>query len=214
MRYVDKVLYVVFSTTPLKIGSMIRAVTGEKYNHVAISFTPDLKRLYSYGRYYKKAPFYGGFVRENAARYQNNGKIADVFVCAVPISKKECFKLKNKLKYMAENHEKYRYNILSAATAPLSKRIMISNCYTCIEFVVSVLSEIIPEISSDKFYSIEDLRCILKAYEFYRGPYPNLTANSFDEVYEKQMKILKALKLSVNTQLWLIKEYLKTKKLP
>lgn len=214
MGQMDKLLYVVFSTTPLKIGAMVRAVTGEKYNHVAISFSPELKKLYAYGRYYKKAPFYGGFVRESAERYHHNGKIADVFVCAIPISKNQCFKLKSRLKHMAENHEKYRYNILSAATAPLSKRVEIANCYTCIEFVVSVLSEIMPEISSRKFYSIEDLRRILKKYEFYRGPYPDLTENSFDEIYEKQMKILKILTLSVGTQLWLIKEYLKTKKLP
>ena len=70
----EKKLYVVFSATPLKVGSMIRTVTGEKYNHVSISFSPRLKTLYSYARYYKKAPLYGGFVKENAERYQNKGK--------------------------------------------------------------------------------------------------------------------------------------------
>jgi len=208
----DKMLYVVFSATPLKVGSMIRVVTREKYNHVAISFSDNLSKLYSFSRYYKKAPLYAGFVREKAERYHNNGKIADVFVCAIPISKDNCIKLKNKLRYMAENHKRFRYNILSAALAPLSKRVMISNCYTCIEFVVLMLSEILPEISSKKFYSIEGLRCILKDYAIYKGPYPNISIRSIDINYERPMKMSKVFTLSAANQLWLIKEYLKAKK--
>ncbi len=207
----EKMLYVVFSATPLKIGSMIRTVTGEKYNHVSISFSPSLKTLYSYARYYKKAPLYGGFVKENAERYQNKGKTADVFVCAIPITCKQCQILKKQLVSMAENHEQYRYNILSAALAPMSKRVIVPGCFTCIEFVTSMLSQILPSVSAEKFYSIEDLRRILLKYAVYSGPFPNIDGRSFDEVYEKPMGFIKAVALSANLELWFIGAFLRRK---
>lgn len=204
----QKKLYVVFSATPLKIGSMIRTVTREKYNHVAISFDPCLRNLYSYARYYKKTPFYGGFVKEKASRYMHQNKIAEIYVCAIPITYKQCRLIKEKLYYMIENYRRYRYNMFSAAAAPFSKRVFVPGCFTCVEFVISILSEIMPEISANRFYSIEDLRQILIDYGMYKGPFPNILNHFVDENYEKQIGIIKNIKLSAESEIGLLETFL------
>ena len=57
-------LYVVFSATPYRMGKLIRFVTREPYNHVAISTEASLTRMYSFARRFYRTPFYGGFVTE------------------------------------------------------------------------------------------------------------------------------------------------------
>ena len=199
-----KMIYVVFSATPLKMGSMIRTVTREKYNHVAISFDPCLKNLYSYARYYKSTPFYGGFVKEKSSRYIHRNKIAEIYVCAVPITEGQCKLVKKRLFEMIKNHRQHRYNILSAAVAPFSKRVFVPGCFTCIEFVTHILSQIMPEISPYRFYSIEDLRRLLVDYGVYKGPFPNINNHIIDENYERRIGIVKNLKLSATSEIGLI----------
>ena len=61
----DKYLYVVFSTTPFKIGKFIRFITGYNYNHVSVSLNKDLKKMYSVGRLNPYNTIIGGFVHES-----------------------------------------------------------------------------------------------------------------------------------------------------
>ena len=203
----DKMIYVVFSATPLKVGSMIRTVTREKYNHVAISFDPKLKTLYSYARYYKKAPLYGGLVKEKAARYKNNGKTADICVCAIPLSQELCRAVNKHLSDMCRFQKDCRYNLLSASLALFSRRVFVPHCYTCIEFVTHILSMVCPEVYAGGFYSIESLRQLLIENEIYSGPFPDIE-NEIDEVYEKDVNFFDICQMSYNGQKELIKAYL------
>ena len=199
----NRFLYVVFSATPLKIGSMIRSVTREKYNHVSISFDPDLRTLYSFARYYKNAPLYGGLVRETPARYKNNGKIADIFVCALPITESECNQIKAKIKMLATS-QSCHYNMFSAATSVISHRVFIKNCYTCVEFVARILSDIVPQISKNEFYGIEDVRQILKDYEIYSGKFPDIEKEA-DLNYERKISLPDLFYYTVKGEVELIK---------
>lgn len=207
----NKMIYVVFSATPLKMGSVIRAVTREKYNHVSISFDPQLKTLYSYARYYKKAPFYGGLVRETSARYKNNGNIADILVCAIPISPEQCRCVKKRLRQMLERSRQCRYNILSASLALFSRRVLVPNCYTCIEFVTHIISMVCPQVYASGFYSLDKLRQLLSEYEIYSGPFPNI-GDEVDENYERDVDFFDICRLSFNGEKELIKAYLKRNK--
>ncbi len=202
-RVKNRLLYVVFSATPLKMGSMIRSVTREKYNHVSISFDPELKTLYSFARHYKNAPLYGGFVRETPARYKNNGKIADIFVCALPITENEFLETKEQIKMLAKS-KSCHYNMFSAATSIISHRVFIKNCYTCAEFAVNILSGIVPEISENGFYGIEDLRQILKDYEIYSGKFPDVV-NESDPDYEREITLPDLFYYTVKGEVELIK---------
>ena len=199
----NKFLYVVFSATPLKMGSMIRTVTKEKYNHVSISFDPNLKTLYSFARHYKNAPLYGGLVRETPARYKNNGKTADILVCALPICETECREIKKEIKSLMESGACH-YNMFSAATSVLSRRVFIKNCYTCVEFVAHILSLVCPEIRKDGFYSVEDIRKILKDYEIYSGKFPDIE-NESDPDYERKITLPDLFYYTVKGEVELVK---------
>lgn len=200
----NKNLYVVFSATPLKMGSMIRSVTGEKYNHISLSFDPELKTMYSFARHYKKAALYGGLVRETPARYRHNGKTADVFVCALPITEREESVIKNRVREMLSAPQSCHYNMFSAATSVFSHRVFIKNCYTCVEFIVHILSRIVPEICETEFYSVEDVRQILKGYEIYSGKFPNIQ-NESDPDYEREISLPDLFYYTVKGEVELIK---------
>ena len=61
-------VYVVFARTDLKVGRMIRIMTRNRYNHVAISLD-GMKTLCSFSRLYINHPLVGGFVEESPNRY-------------------------------------------------------------------------------------------------------------------------------------------------
>lgn len=204
-------LYVVFSATPLKIGSMIRVITRGEYNHVALSFEKDLSRLYSYARYHKSTPFYGGFVEESAARYKHKNRVAKIYVCAIPLTCAVHSKIKKHIDSMQASPERHKYNMFSAAVTPISKRIRIDGCYTCIEFVTSVLSMIFSDISDGEFYTIEALRKRLSKYHIYGGPFPS-HQDVKDEIYEKKIPLHRAAYLSARLQARLLSDYIKTNK--
>lgn len=203
----NRMIYVVFSATPLKVGSIIRVFTGEKYNHVSISFDPKLKTMYSYARYYKKAPLYAGLVKETPARYRNDGRTADICVCAIPMSKEQCRAVKRRLHQMCCRSQECRYNLLSASLALFSRRVFVPHCYTCIEFVTHILSMVCPEVYAGGFYSIEALRQLLIKNEIYSGPFPDI-GDETDEVYEKDVNFFDVCRLSYNGEKELIKAYL------
>ena len=200
----NRFLYVVFSATPLKMGSMIRSVTGEKYNHVSISFDPELKKLYSFARHYKNAPLYGGLVRETPARYKHDGKTADIFVCALPITDEQCRAIKNRIREMLKAPSNCHYNMFSAATSIVSRRVFIKNCYTCVEFIAHILSKVCPEISDTRFYGVEDIRQILKDYEIYSGKFPDIE-NESDTDYEREISLPDLFYYTVKGEVELIK---------
>ena len=206
-----KMLYVVFSATPLKIGSMIRVIPRGEYNHVALSFEKDFSKLYSYARYHKSTPFYGGFVEESAARYKHKNKVAKIYVCAIPLPDAVYSEIMERIASMQAAPEKHKYNMFSAAVVPISKRIHIDGCYTCIEFVTSILSIVFADISGSEFYTIEALRKRLAKYFVYSGPFPSCEFVP-DEQYEKKIPIHRAAYLSARMEARLLSDYIKTNK--
>ena len=160
--YENKKIYVIFSSTPLKIGKFIRIVTRNKYNHVSISLDPTFQSMYSFARYYKRIPLYGGFVKESSLRYRNKNKYATIKVCELDISYDKYVFIKNYLQQLENSSNEYLYNIFSAIFTPLKKKVSIYKSFTCIEFVIDTLSKIDTGIDSNKFYSIHDLEKYLQ----------------------------------------------------
>lgn len=165
-------LYVVFSATPYRMGRMIRFVTREPYNHVAITTEKDLHRLYSFARRYYRTPLYGGFVTEEPYRYHHRGSNARICVCRIPISAEQKQLLSQRLEYMEENARRFIYNHLSALAAPVHLRIAVPDAYTCAEFTVSVLSDLGLPLCADRFYTIGQIFRTLEPYRIYSGVFP------------------------------------------
>lgn len=168
----QKYLYVLFSATPYRMGRMIRFVTGEPYNHVAIGLEEDLRELYAFARRYYCTPFYGGFVTEHSCRYHHNGSTAQIRLCRVPVTEEQWQQLHRRMAHMRDRARHYLYNHLSAAAAPLHIKINVRDAYTCAEFTVSVLQELGLDFEVCKFYSIGDISRKLEKYRFYDGAFP------------------------------------------
>lgn len=159
-------IYIVFSSTPYKIGKLIRFATHYPYNHVSVALDKDISVLYTFARHYKNAPFYGGFVKESRRRYFNNGQYAKIKVYTVPVTQKQLDCVKNHLFALQENADEYVYNMLSAACTLIKKKVKVNHAYTCIEFVCDLLNKcaVIEGLDADRFCSIKALEQYLSGY--------------------------------------------------
>lgn len=177
----EQYLYVVFSSTPYRMGKAIRRITGEAYNHVCISLNADLNPMYGFSRRYYHTPFYGGFVQESLSRYHVNGQAASIRVCRLPITQVQYDTLKQRIDQMLKRQEQYLYNHLSAMAVPFHRRIKVKDSYICVEFGVSILHSIGLDVDPGKYYSVGDLEQLLRPYTIYTGPAPE--AEAYDARY-------------------------------
>lgn len=209
-------IYLVFSSTPLKMGAFIRRVTGERYNHISLSLSQDLSTLYSFARKYRNTPFYGGFVRESTERYKNSGHFANIKVCAVPVTDEQYKSVARILFKMNSDPQKYTYNMISAMFTPRKKRIYIENSYTCIEFVVEILNQcnITDKIKKEKFYSLSDLQSIFSDCIIYEGIFPNIEGESAscNDTYKIKRNIATRYYLTASANVGLIHLLFKSKR--
>ncbi|MBQ8797260.1 MAG: hypothetical protein IJZ56_03600 [Oscillospiraceae bacterium] len=174
-------IYIVFSSTPYKIGKLIRRVTRETYNHISISLDKDLTQMYSFSRRYYRLPLYGGFVHESRSRYHVKGIATDICLCALPVTARQYATLNNLLQGMHRRSRFYIYNHLSVLGAVIHKPIRARDAYTCVEFCVKVLRELGIDIQPNKFYSVGDIQTLLAPYIVYSGAMPE--PEGFDEEY-------------------------------
>ncbi len=168
----QKNLYIVFSSTPYRMGMLIRKLSGNFYNHVSIALGENLTQMYGFARRYYRYPLYGGFIRESHARYHANGRSAQIKVCKLPISDEQHRMLTQQMQQMYENREHYLYNHLSIFGTPFHRTIPVKDAYICIEFAVHVLSSVGYPFSDEKFYTIRDLETALEPYRDYTGTMP------------------------------------------
>ena len=61
----NKQIFIVISQTGTVLSRILKRVTGAEYNHASLSLSPDLKKMYSFGRRHPYNPFWGGFVIES-----------------------------------------------------------------------------------------------------------------------------------------------------
>ena len=167
-----KYLYILFSATPYRMGRIIRRITGEAYNHVAIATEEDLRDLYAFARRYYHTPLYGGFVTEHPFRYHHNGVTANICLYRLPLTTKQWETLQTLLSKMRARADRYLYNHLSAMMAPLHLKIRVRDAFTCAEFAVSVLSTLGFDFDPGKFYTIGSIAQRLEAYHIYTGKFP------------------------------------------
>jgi len=203
-------LYVIFSSTPFKMGRLIRFFTRNDYNHVSLSIDPTLREIYSFARYYRNTPFYGGFVHERGSRFCCGDKTSQLQICAVPITEEQYLQAKEHLEQMRDHAEEYVYNFLSAALYPLHLRVRLPNAYTCVEFVVDFLCKIGVSPVSEKlrYCSIKELESLLVDHAVYRGVCPLAIEEDDFDLYQP---FLQACRLTFGTHARLLKSFVKHK---
>ncbi len=167
----QKFLYVAFFSTPFRTGEFIRAVTKYPYNHAAVSLSPEMKYVWSFSRHYKGAPFYAGFTKESLLRYDQNGNIAQIKLCAVPISEENYHRIEKDIEYLEKHRDDTLYNLISAGAFPFRKQIHIKNALTCVEFVLSMLKKYadIPVLKNRDFCTVKELSEALNSYTIFEG---------------------------------------------
>lgn len=189
-------IYIVFSSTPYKIGKLIRRVTGEEYNHVSIALDEELTQMYSFSRRYYRLPLYGGFVHESHSRYQVGGVPTKICLCRLPVTPRQYITLRNMLLDMQRKSPVYLYNHLSALGAVVHKPIRARDAYTCAEFCAKILRELGVNFKPGKYYSVGDIKKKLEPYILNCGTMPE--PDSFDEAYYAK----KPIPHPVFTTLW------------
>lgn len=174
-------LYIVFSSTPYRIGRLIRGVTRQEYNHVSIALDQELSKMYGFARRYYKTPFFGGFVHESPSRYCPNGIPSRIKICRIPVTQEQHEELETRLLCMHRNKEQYLYNYISLLGILFRRRIPVRDAYLCIEFAVDVLHEILPDTVPKVYSSVHELEQRLEDYTTYIGPIPQ--PNSRDDAF-------------------------------
>lgn len=180
-----KYIYIVFSSTPYRIGKLIRRVTGDTYNHVSIALDERLTRMYSFARRYYRTPFLGGFVKEALSRYHVNGEATQIRMCRLEMTDKQYSALERKLEEMYADREHYLYNHLSAITALFRKTVRLRDAYTCVEFAVPILQDLGVAVEPGRYYTVGDLEKLLSENVIYTGPIFE-TAELDEEYYARK----------------------------
>ena len=183
-----KDIYVVFSSTPYKIGKFIRFFTKEEYNHVSIMFDENMLEAYSFGRKYIDTPFWGGIIKDSISRYKYKNALADICVCRVAVDDEKYFKAFETAKNMYENKDLFVYNLFSAGVSIFRKRLFIHNAYTCVEFCVYILSLIFDNIDKDGFYTVGELCEEFTEYSVYKGQFNICGSEDEDFISNKGIK--------------------------
>lgn len=189
-----KEIYLVFSSTPYKMGKFIRFFTKEKYNHVSFSFDANLSSAYTFARKHINTPFYGGLVCDSPERYRHNGKKADIDLCRIEIGDSVYTAVRNAVDEAYAEKDEYVYNFYSALSAPKKKKISVKNAFTCVEFAVYLLSLCNVGIDTDTFYSVDSLKRIFKANSVYSGKenFPETP----DDTFGKKINFFLGLRLT------------------
>lgn len=198
----NKYIYIIFSSTPYRIGSVIRRITREPYNHVSLSLDENLTQMYGFARRHYRTPLHGGFVRECPSRYQIQEKTANICLCKIPVSPQQYADLESLLSQMEENKDHYIYNHLSALGALTHKRIVVRDAFTCVEFCVDVLYKLGLDVDPKQFYTVCDLQKLLQQYVVYTDVMPQSTQT--DNHFFAKQSLLYSASVTVRDMLRLI----------
>lgn len=133
-----KSIYIIFFSTDLKTGMLIRKITRHKYNHVSISLD-GMKTLYSFSRLYYNHPMIGGFVEESPLRYLSSDKNL-VKTVKIDVDDNTYAMALHRIRRMERRPDEYVYNYLSIASYLTGRRIRRDKSYTCAEFVRDTLA--------------------------------------------------------------------------
>ncbi|GEL77673.1 hypothetical protein [Tenuibacillus multivorans] len=133
-------VYIMLSDTGTIFTSLIKTYTRAPYNHASLSFDPELREMYSFGRKNPKNPINGGFVKEDIltgtySRYKETTCV----IYKLEVTERQVEKMKRILDVFIRNNNKFLYNILGVIGVSIKEPIEFSNSYFCSQFVAEIL---------------------------------------------------------------------------
>lgn len=135
----ERKVYLLLTDTRSLFTRMIKLYTKKPYNHISISFDPQMDDVYSFGRKWARNPFIGGLVKENIET--GIFKQASCAIYYVTVSESQFHKMNAHIMKMYEQKSNYRYNLLGVFAVALNKSINRKNAFFCSQFVATVLKE-------------------------------------------------------------------------
>ncbi|WP_026582437.1 hypothetical protein [Bacillus sp. J33] len=132
-------IYILLTDTGTIFTRLIKLYTKKPYNHASISFDPQLREVYSFGRKTAANPFIGGFVKENIRT--NFFKNARCACLSYPVTNEQLQYLKDFIEKMESEKDLYSYNLLGLFAIIFNKPFTRDNAYFCSQFVAAVLQE-------------------------------------------------------------------------
>ena len=180
----DNAIYIVFSATPTGMGGIIRKATRNRYNHVSLSLSRDIRKMYAFARRHRAIPLYGGLVVESILRYQSFAGAARVKICRVAVPEPQFTYLRNYLARLWNEREEYIYNTPAALASLVHLRPAISKAHTCVTFVQSVLTQYrLAGVRTTDAPTVRALERRLARYVIYEGPAPACAGEWGEDVY-------------------------------
>ena len=180
----ENTIYIVFSATPTGMGKLIRGATRNRYNHVSLSLSRDIHKMYTFARLHRTIPLYGGFVVESILRYQSFAGTARVKICRVAVPEPQFTYLRNYLDRLWDEREEYIYNTPAALASLVHLRPAISKAHTCVTFVQSVLSRYqLAGVTEADSPTVRSLERRLTPYVMYEGPAPAASGEWGEDAY-------------------------------
>ncbi len=138
----NKKLYILLSQTGTVPSRVLKIITHAKYNHVSLSLSSDLTKMYSFGRRYLYFPIPGGFVAESRERgVFKRYPHADIAVLELEIGEETYQKIAKKVEEMYAEKGAYRYNLIGLGLAAFKIVYRKDRRYYCSEFVRDILVE-------------------------------------------------------------------------
>lgn len=140
-RPASRQIYLVVSQTGSWLSRLLKVVTGAEYNHVSLSLSPDLMKMYSFGRRHPYNPFWGGFILESprAGTFKRFSE-TKAAVFSIPVSPEAHDRIARIVEDMLAEQTAYHYNYLGLVLAAVHIQYRPDKAYYCSEFVKELLS--------------------------------------------------------------------------
>ena len=136
----SKMIYIVLTKTKTVLSKAIQIYTQHDFNHVSISFDPELKEMYSFGRKNINNPWIGGFVHENAS--STLLRESNCVVLACPVTEQQYRLLKNRITYYKKNENEYKYNFIGLFGVACRVKIKRERAFFCSQFISNLFEEV------------------------------------------------------------------------
>ncbi|MRG87190.1 hypothetical protein [Salinibacillus xinjiangensis] len=133
-------VYIMLSDTGTLFTSVIKKYTKAPYNHASLSFDPELREMYSFGRKNPNNPLHGGFVKEDIFQgTYSKYKDTTCVIYRLAVTARQVEKMKRIMNVFIRNNDKFLYNILGVIGVSLREPVEFSNSYFCSQFVADIL---------------------------------------------------------------------------
>jgi len=136
-----KNLYIVLSQSGAITSKILKFFTGDEFNHVSISLSSTLDKMYSFGRINPNNPFVGGFVEEGKdfGTFKKYHKTI-AMVLELTVTNQQFNSIKYFINYFVEHKKEFKYNYFGVLCALFKMNYRNRRRFYCSQFVKVCLS--------------------------------------------------------------------------